>query len=467
MMRNLIRVCVILAVSLIGTGCAGKYVGKTGDGTAASGSAVSDHAVSGSAVSGAAVSGAAVSGDAVNAGEEVQKCHRFTTDTNFYLPYGYDEWEGKADGVTMYGREDVSKKEDVKIGQFASLIYVTGEGLYYFRTDHTLWRMPIVKNEEGTDRVRQGGEEKILEEKDGIIADSGCYVNDSYIVYITYKGNAVKYDRKTGKKSIHPLEGNIASLSYMNERSLIIFNTYSLRGEHIHWDLVEDTWTPFFEDRSTAGCNPIAVNGDFYFYARDVDSNGGEEVRLYDAKKKKDDVFVSRNQLDSACEAYVKDLGGKYQFSAIGEIFSCEDKFYVEMQVDWHKNNTYWMRYVTLCMDLKGKQKLYVAQDWMDFKKKNSQDETIYENVDGCEKVMYNASSGINIVDGKVIMLLGNADDIACYDPVKNTGKIITEKNKEYYFPYYDTSYEEAYPEWQMEGGMNFVPEELEGVWGC
>ena len=176
---------------------------------------------------------------------------------------------------------------------------------------------------------------------------------------------------------------------------------------------------------------------------------------------------MTGKQLDSACEAYVKDLGGKYQFSAIGEIFSYEDKFYVEMQVDWHKNNTYWMRYVTLCVDLKGKQKPYVAKDWMDFKKKNSQDETIHEEVDGCKKVMYNASSGINIVDGKVIMLLGDADDIACYDPVKNTGKIITEKNKEYYFPYYDTSYEEAYPEWRMEGGMNFVPEELEGAWGC
>lgn len=66
---------------------------------------------------------------------------------------------------------------------------------------------------------------------------------------------------------------------------------------------------------------------------------------------------------------------------------------------------------------------------------------------------------------GKVIMLLGDAEDIACYDPVKKTGKIITKKDKEYYLPYYDTSCEEVYPEWQMEGCMNFIPEELEKYW--
>lgn len=452
MKKKLAMLFCLILTSIFVSGCGGK-VGKTGDGKATSGSAVSDHATSGSAVS----------GHAVNVGEEVQKCHQFATDTNFYLLYGFDGVED-AHGFTMYVREDVSKKEDVKIDRFASLIYVTEEGVYYLKKDNTLWRMPIEKNAEGTDRVRQGSEEKILEEKDGIITDSGCYVNDSYIVYITYKGNAVKYDRKTGKKSIHPLEGgNNARLSYINERSLIIGNMY---GGYIHWDLVEDTWTQFLQDED-AGLDPIAVNGDLYFYVRDADSNSGEEVRLYDAGKKKDEVFVSGSQLDSACKAYVEDLGGEYQYSHIGEIFSCEDKFYVEMQVDWHKDNTYWMRYITLCVDLKGKRKLYVAQDWMDFKKKNSQDKTIYEKVDGCEKVTYNASSGMYVVDGKVIMLLGAADDIACYDPVKNTGKIITEKNKEYYFPYYDTGYREVYPEWRMDGGMSFVvPEELEEYWG-
>lgn len=112
----------------------------------------------------------------------------------------------------------------------------------------------------------------------------------------------------------------------------------------------------------------------------------------------------------------------------------------------------------------KGKE-LYVEQDWMDFKEKNSKDSTIHEKVDGCNKVVYNASNGVCMADGKVIMLLGDAEDIACYDPVKKTGKIITKKDKEYYLPYYDTSCEEVYPEWQMEGCMNFIPEELEKYW--
>lgn len=452
MKKKGILVCVILAVGLGIIGCGGKYVGKTGNGKTASGSAVSDYASSGSAVS----------GDTASVGGKIQKGHRFATDTNFYLPYGGDGREDR-EGFAVYLKKDPSQVQNVKIARFSDLLYVTEEGVYYFRTDHTLWRMPIEKRKEGTDWVKQGSEEKILEEKDGIIAESGCYVNESCLAYITYEGNAVKYDRRTGKKSIHPLKGNIASLSAINDRCLIIGNMY---GGYIHWDLREDIWMPFLKDGDVEE-DPIVVNGDFYYYVRSDRSDGEEEVWLYDAKTKENTRLVSGDQLDSVCEAYVKEQGGEYQYCDLWNIFSYKDKLYVEMQVDWRKNNTYWMKYVTFCSDREGKREFSVAQDWMDFKEKNSHDETIHEKVNGCKKVVYNASSGIYMVDGKIIMLLGDADDIACYDLVKKTGKIITEKNQEYYLPYYDTSYDEVYPDWQMEGGMNFVPEELDGYWGC
>lgn len=458
--KGIILLCAILAGVFV-SGCGGEYTGKT--------------------VSGGAVSGQAVSGDAVKAEEETKKetkrgnenNHRFATDTNFYLPYGGDDWEEDRDGFVMYLKEDISQKEKVKVDKLDNLLCVTGEGIYYFKSDKTLWRMPVEKNKKGTDVPKPEEAEKILEEKDGIIADSGCYVNDSYIVYITYEGDAVKYDRQTGKKSSHRLEGNIASISYINEGCLIVANMYS---GYFHWDLTEDTWTQFFKN-VYAGEDPAAVNGNFYFYAVSPGYSVEEEIqlyydakeiRLYDAKEREDKVFVSESQLNTACKAYVKEQGGKYNCSDIWQIFSYKDKLYVEMQVDWIKNDTYQMKYVTLCADLAQGTELYVEQDWMDFKEKTSEDTTIHEKVDGCKTVVYNASSGIYMVDGKVIMLLGDAEDIACYDPVKKTGKIITEKDKKYYLPYYDTSYEEAYPEWLMEeGGMNLIPEELDGYWGC
>lgn len=451
--KRIILLCAILAGVFV-SGCGGEYTGKS---------------VSGDAVSGQVVSGDAVSQDAVKVQKEIKKgnknYHRFATDTNFYLPYGGSGWrEDGRDGFVMYLKKDLSEKEKVKVEELLRLLCVTDEGIYYNKRDNTLWRMPIGKNEKGTDVPKPEEEEQILEEKDGIIADSGCYVDDSCIVYITYEGDAVKYDRKTGKKSSHRLEGNIASISYIGEGCLIVANMYS---GYSHWDLTEDTWTKFFKDMD-AGEDPVAVNGNFYFYAASDRTGGGEEIRLYDAKKREDKVFVSGDQLDAACEAYVKRRGGKYKSSYIWQIFSYEDKFYVEMQVDWSNNDTYQMEYVTLCAGVSQKAKLYVEQDWMDFKGKNSEDDMIREKVDGCKKVIYNASSGIRMVDGKVIMLLGNAEDIAYYDPVKKTGKIITKKDREYYLPYYDTSYEEAYPDWLLEdGGMNFIPEELDGYWGC
>lgn len=447
MKRKGIMLLCAMMVSVFVSGCGGQYARK--------------------AVSGDAVSGQAVSGDAVKAEKETKRenenNHRFATDTNFYLPYGGDSWEKDRDGFIMYLKEDISQKEKVKVDKLASLLYVTGEGIYYFKSDNTLWRMPVEKNEKGTDVPKPQQEEKILEEKDGIIADSGCYVNDSYIVYLTYEGDAVKYDRKTGKKSSHRLEGNIASISYINEGSLIVGNMYS---GYFHWDLTEDTWTQFFENEDT-GEDAIAVNGNFYFYVASEETRGREEIRLYDAKEREDKVFASEGQLDKACEAYVKEQGGKYVSSYIWQIFSYKDKLYVEMQVNWIKNDTYYMKYVTLCADLTRETELYVERDWMNFKEKNSEDETIHEKVNGCKKAVYNASSGIYMVDGKVIMLLGDTGDIVCYDLVKREGKTITKKDKEYYLPYYDTSYGEAYPDWLVEGGMNFIPAELDDYWGC
>lgn len=450
--KQIILLCAILAGVFV-SGCGGEYAGKT---------------VSGGAVSGQAVSGDAVSGDAVKVRKEIgtgnKNNHRFATDTNFYLPYGGSGWrEDGRDGFIMYLKADVSQKEKVKVDKLSNLLCVTDEGIYYDKRDNTLWRMPVGKNEKGIDVPKPEEEEQILEEKDGIIADSGCYVDDSWIVYITYEGDAVKYDRKTGKKSSHRLEGNIASLSYTGEESLIVGNMYS---GYFHWDLTEDTWTQFFKDMD-AGEDPVAVNGSFYFYVVSG-RTGGEEIRLYDANEREDKLFLSGDQLDTACEEYVKEQGGKYKCSNIWQIFSYKDKLYVEMQVDWIKNDTYQMEYVTLCEELAQGTKLYVEQDWMEFKEKNSEDTTIHEKVDECKKVVYNASSGICMMDGKVVMLLGDAEDTACYDPVKKTGKIITKKDTEYYLPYYDTSYEEAYPDWLLEdGGMNFIPEELDDYWGC
>lgn len=450
--KSMIVLCAILAGIFL-FGCGGEYAGKT-DGR---------KAVSEGAVSGQAVSGQVVSGAAVNVRKKIQNSHRFATDTNFYLPYGGDELEDRRDGFVMYMKEDVSQKEKIQVDKLSSLLCVTEEGIYYGKTDNTVWRMPIGKTKKGTDVPKPEEEELILEEKDGIIADSGCYVDDSYIVYITYEDDAVKYDRKTGEKSRHQLEGNIASISYIGEGVLIVSNMY---GGYSHWDLTEDKWTQFYKNREV-GEDPTVVNDRLYFYAVNDRNDGGADVRLYDVVEREDKMFLSGDQLDAACEAYVKDQGGKYRFSELCQIFSYKDKFYVEMQVDWSHKDTYKMEYVTLCADLNKGTGLYVEQDWMDFKEKNSKDSTIHEKVDGCNKVVYNASNGVCMVDGKVIMLLRDAEDIACYDPVKKTGKIITKKDKEYYLPYYDTSYEEAYPEWQMDGGMSFIPEELEGYWGC
>ena len=146
----------------------------------------------------------------------------------------------------------------------------------------------------------------------------------------------------------------------------------------------------------------------------------------------------------------------------------------MEVQLDWTKQNQYRMNYVTLCVDTAGENKLRVDEDWMAFIRKNSTDETIKEKVRGCDSAVYNDSGGMYMVNGKVILFLNGKKGvhIGCYDLEEKTGKIVKEeKDTEYFLPYYDRGgadeYDDGvYPEWQMEGGMNFVPSELEDYWG-
>lgn len=419
------------------------------------------------------VSGAAVSGSgsvAMETGELSGKMmHRFATDTNFYLPsYGEkrDEYGDKMmDGFECRRKDDVSKKEKIKISKFKCLLTVTEDSVYYLKKDNTLWRMPIEKDEKGADTLQGGEEEQILEEKEGIISDSGSFVFDTCIVYVTYEGNAVKYDWKKEEKSIHKLHGNIATLVPAGEDCLIVGNMY---GGYFQWDIKTDMWTQFSDD-GEAGEGAMAMSGDFFFYSGRDGETGGDEICRYNTKTRKAEVFLSEKQLDEACEAFIQEQGGEFKYLSMWQIFCHDNRLYVEVQIDWRKDKQYRMNYVTFCVDLAGEKELCVDRDWMDYVKENSKAGTIEvdDKIDECGTVVYNASNAVYLVDGKVIMILWNGDknSIGCYDLEKKTGKIIERKSAEYYYPYYDIDYSEVYPEWYMEEGMNFVPEALEDYW--
>lgn len=480
-------VCVIALCAGL-TGCGGEFSGE-------------EHAVSESAVSGSAVSEAAVV-EEDDQGEALAGIapHRFATDKNFYMPAFDSKKDEFGDDISIVSgfscirKNDVNRKETVKIDKFRALLAVTEDSIFYLTNDtvndsdddidddtdtamdsDTVWRMPIGKDKDGYDLPKKEEAEKLFEETEGIICDSGSFVYGSCITYVTYggkdyEGKAVRYDWKTGKKSMHNLEGNIAVLKPVGEGKLIVANMYD---GYSCWDIKSDTWTKFFKDEEARN-EPMAVSEDFFFYSVGNET-GAEDIRRYDVRTEKEESFLSSEEIDKQCEAFVKKQGGKFADCYLTELFCYQDRLYVQVQIDWTKENRYRMNHVIFCVDTAGKSGLRIAEDWMSFIRTNSGDETIDEKVEGCDSVIFNASRGAYLVDGKVIMILTSEKGvgIGCYDLEKKTGKVVKEgKDNEYFLPFYDNNNEDeysddVYSEWMMDGGMSLVPEELEFYWGC
>ena len=417
------------------------------------------------------VSGSASSGTALQeAGSQAENMiHRFANSTNFYLPsdkavYIYNDPDHPYNGFRgfiSYLKDDVTKTEKTKIDHFDFLFSVTDEGVYYYKEDNTLWRIPIEKNSQGTDTIKLEKQEKVLSESEGIMEGSGGFINDSCIVYATYKGGAIKYDRNTGKKDRHSLYGNITSLVPVSESCLIVCNMYS--GYYL-WEIDTDQWTQF-SNNGDATDDPYAAGEDSFFHA--VSYGSEEEIYRYKLGAGKDQRLFSDKQISKACQSYVDKKGGKYQSFALWQLFYYKDHLYVEAQVDWTRKKEFRMNYVIFEADLTTTPKLRICEELMDYFEKESDDKSIKEKIDENDKVVWNAANAMYLTDGKINMIMQGPKDIEvhCFDLEKNTGRKVTEKDPNYYLPYYNLPWKEVYDELVMEGGMNFVPEELESFW--
>ena len=423
------------------------------------------------AVSGGAVSASAVSGEAVGV-EDTEGRHIYANDTNFYMSTWADDFEdleSETVSVVGYQKKDVTKREEIQIDDFLGLLCVSDEGIYYCKEDSSgkdaygLWRMPIQKNEDGTDHLLKENEEKLLVEKDGIIVDNRGYADDRYIVYFTYEGDVVKYDFKTGKESRHKLQGNIASLEPVSGHNLIIANEYA---GFYRWNLDSDTWELFAEEKSACDV-PAATNGDYYFYSRTSEGSWGDEIWKYDIKTGKKSVFLSEEQISQACEKVVTNKGGNFEWNGMHKLFCQGDRLYVELQLDWKKEKEYRMNYVIFSVDLQGETELDLERELMDYiEQKSSAVTWKTKAMKGCDRVVWNSGCCEYIVDGKVIFILNSKNQVGCFDLADGTFQKVSNKDENYYLPYYDYNASEAYADWIMDNSMSFIPVELDGYFG-
>lgn len=350
---------VILLTGIVGsslTGCGGEYKnagrGKNGNG------------VSGSAVSGVSVSGSAVMEKDVKEtdmdGGTEKKNNRFATDTNVYLnTENYEKDREECIQVRLDGtkRNRLFAKEE-----YSRIAGIADDRLYYEKqviprenlSDGCgICCVPIRKDKEGYDNIDESEEEMILRD--------GCweliYMDEHYIFYersSDYK--IVKYDIQ---KKEEVCVAELSQSSDAEEIKIFAIDGYYIavcEGSGICAQPVDGTvWYRI----SSAG-----IMEDIYeewmavsvkkklCYVTQVDQ-GKEPLTVMATDGKKTACFISEKQLKQAVNTVLGlpltnewDQKKEQEVCAVTNLFSQGDRLFVQVQVNWTKDDIYHMKYM-------------------------------------------------------------------------------------------------------------------------
>ena len=329
--------CVFFLVVCLLTGCGGEYAGVSENG----------------AVSGGAVSGAAVEKEDTEDVKttEVEQCNysSFHTDTNMY------DYSEDYDGI-MCRRLDGTHKKIIKINGLDEILGVRDGYLYYSSYDDYekcdfLYRVSLQKDNEGYDKVAKETTELLVKEVYGEdeIGILDAYVDSACIFYITCDGDMVRFDLQTLKKKI--VEIPVKGLEFEDCKFTGTGNHIVLEVEEeglFIWEAGEEKWLRLTE-HDIYSLDITAWNGEDFFHCGDFECepDAAQEICRIDLEKRKEDIFVTREQLQQAVkEAEGLNSDEQLEFCAVVDLFCEEDRLYIQTQINWTKEDEYHIGYV-------------------------------------------------------------------------------------------------------------------------
>lgn len=497
---------VVLCVVCFGMcGCGGEYENA---GRGKNGNAVSGGVVSGMAVSGTAVSGSAVESDNKMQEQTVQEQMNgtdgtlsFCTDTNKYYRDEREEvQEDPEKGCLklMQMRWDGTNKKEILSWEKIDFFYGVAAGwLYYEDAKGNSYRVPVAKDKEGYDVIKEADKEKLFNEKNIIDV---LYVDERYMFYQEDNNALITYDLSKRKKvSEYTLPGKGRADYYYTIYIYHLGTCYvaAIDGDGIYvqpdggteWSKVSDSLLE--ERRSTDSWGDtiecIHQNKDVLFYVP-VAEDDKSFVCAFDGEKETE--FISNQSLQQT----VRTAGGfddevSFDVCVITDLFIQGERLYIQVQLNWMRGEDYHMEYrvlsqgmgeselryekqLTECMQANGqtrKGKWGEPNEWDNAK---AEPETVL-----VDSVIWNDAQCIAMVGGRVY--------ISCYDYKKDKGQLVcyelgtgeyskVEKNDLRYVRLYDDGteygkYEEVY--WDETPGIySDFPEEptadeyLEGI---
>lgn len=366
-------------------------------------------------------------------------------------------------GFVQYSKTDINKKSEFAIPDFMSLVAVTEERIYYTKMVmegvSELWEMPI--------DVEHVGARKVLEEAGEIVGEATAYADERYILYVTDRGDVVKYEIETGRKvrRRQEKENNFTWIDMVEGNDAIVASMYDGMW---HWDLETDEWERISKEVYYDSLHRVQVGSQLY-YAKGDKKDNCEEIRVYDVRTREKECAISHKQLKKACKELVKEQKGTFEKYFVDRLFSMGDKIYIQVQVDWKTEKIYRMQYMIFSANIKGEMELQPEAGLM-WCIRNNSDETATTYMKNQDMEIWDCGHCICIVDGKAIVVLNTMDErpceVGCYNLKTGSFRRLTRRDADYYLPYYMQENTFEY-DFLNEITMSYLPKNMELYWEC
>ncbi|MCH5252336.1 MAG: hypothetical protein J1F22_05120 [Lachnospiraceae bacterium] len=323
-------------------------------------------------------SGSAVSGSAVWNRVKKESSYVYSNSTNYYLLLSDINEYSEKDGIVQY-KNDGTRVGEVKIEDIEEIRYVDDTGVYYTK---------ICDNEKGDEDVFQlcclpvektSGEDKAIDKaKEEVLLTDNEYAeyaenswwqvkgNSRYFVYTTYKGNYVRYDRKTKKRTVETPFGKTEGDVYLmgiSENSVLLYcrdEEFMLRRQNL--DTME--WEDIYKDESWMGEKwkddeldsvESVQNESFLFYNTYRTTDWGTSdfsVHGYDFRTNRDKILCSVSDIRTALGKVKKEWNTADTGLWGTEMFCRGDRVYLQLQLSENRNQVYDSRYVILSIGM-------------------------------------------------------------------------------------------------------------------
>ncbi len=445
-------------------------------------------------VSETAVSGQ-TTGEAADTGSEGEAEEpRYCSDTCFYQIPDYEEAEEEGYDLIQVSLKDGSQKKldvwgdtdfdrDVDISEF---LYADSDNLYFWveaysdeteRASVSIYRIPLKKNEDGTEQPDAGEKEEILGEADNLDSMEDVYMDAGSIYYFEKSTGIVwRYDRaeKTKENLGKPPQGGEDGFRY---------SQFILRGSAIYLWIDEEGFQCLNEERN--GWNPVPrddiderfycewTEEGFYYAVEDSDFLGKNGVVRCDIKTGKDSQYVSKEELQ---EVLVKALGASPEELlnwGVIALFEENGRIYISMHVQWEKDGVCQFQTVMVSGERGENPQVVYEKDLTEsllaqgIQKKGTWENHGEEGV-SADQVLLQCAQCAEIENGKAYLSLGMENEekeVVKYGVFQlDTGEFreVNKKDEEYWEPYFSN---QNMSDWDKCGGTWWLPETADVKW--